>query len=149
MSKKIVNSSEKILLIAIPTNDGKTIFPEMLGMARYFYIYTKTGSRQSIFVEKRLNPYETTMQHLKTLDVYTVIADCEIIIASLIGKKGIDRLQEKGIKLFFQKGNIKEALSNVFSDEYFNCIKSTQNEYIEKELGHHDEKFISDSTFFR
>ena len=120
MSKKIVNSSEKTLLIAIPTNDGKTIFPKMLGMAKYFYIYTKPCSRQFIFVEKRLNPYETTMQHLKTLDVYTVIDDCEVIIASVIGKKGIDRLQGKGIKLFFQKGNIKEALSNVFSDEYFN-----------------------------
>lgn len=29
------------------------------------------------------------------------------------------------------------------------CVKSIQNEYIEKELGHHDEKFISDSTFFK
>jgi len=120
MPEKTENSSEKTLLIAIPTNDGKTIFPKMLGMARYFYIYTKTGSRQFRFVEKRLNPYETTMQHLKTLDVYAVIVDCEVIIASLIGKKGIDRLQEKGIKLFFQKGNIKEALSNVSGDKYFN-----------------------------
>ena len=29
------------------------------------------------------------------------------------------------------------------------CIKSIQNELIEKELGHHDEDFITDTTFFK
>jgi len=29
------------------------------------------------------------------------------------------------------------------------CPKSIQNEFMEKELGHHDEDFISDSTFFK
>lgn len=29
------------------------------------------------------------------------------------------------------------------------CIKSVQNELVEKELGHHDEDFISDSTFYK
>jgi tRNA-Thr(GGU) m(6)t(6)A37 methyltransferase TsaA len=29
------------------------------------------------------------------------------------------------------------------------CVKSIINEYMEKELGHHDEKFINDSTFFK
>ena len=29
------------------------------------------------------------------------------------------------------------------------CIRSTQNEMVEKELGHHDEDFISDPTFFK
>jgi tRNA-Thr(GGU) m(6)t(6)A37 methyltransferase TsaA len=29
------------------------------------------------------------------------------------------------------------------------CAKSIQNEFMEKELGHHDEDFISDSTFFK
>lgn len=29
------------------------------------------------------------------------------------------------------------------------CIKSLQNEMIEKELGHHDENFITDTTFFK
>jgi predicted Fe-Mo cluster-binding NifX family protein len=117
MSKTIVNNSEKGPLIAIPTNDGITIFPKMLGMARYFYIYTFTGGSQFILVKKRPNPYETTMQHLKTLDVYTVINDCEIIIAAFIGKKGIERLRERGIKLFFRKGDIQEALNSVFNDE--------------------------------
>jgi len=30
-----------------------------------------------------------------------------------------------------------------------NCVKSVQNELIEKELGHHDEIFINDSTFYK
>ena len=117
MYKPIVNSPEKTLLIAVPTNDGKAIFPKMLGMARYFYIYTLTDDNQFILVEIRPNPYETTMQHLKTFDIYMLINDCEVIIATLIGKKGIGRLQEKGIKLYFQKGDIEEALSNFLSDE--------------------------------
>ena len=29
------------------------------------------------------------------------------------------------------------------------CVKSIQNELIEKELGHHDEDFINDSTFYK
>lgn len=29
------------------------------------------------------------------------------------------------------------------------CIKSFQNEFIEKELGHHDQNFINDSTYFK
>jgi predicted Fe-Mo cluster-binding NifX family protein len=119
MSETIVNFSKKGLLIAIPTNDGITIFPKMLGMARYFYIYSLTSDSKFTLVEKRLNPFETTMQHLKTLDVYTVINDCEVIIATLIGKKGIGRLQEKGIKLFFRKGNITMTLNSVLRDEQF------------------------------
>jgi predicted Fe-Mo cluster-binding NifX family protein len=113
-------NSNMPVLIAIPTNDGKTIFPKMLGMAKYFFIYKTLNGRQFKLVEKRPNPYETTLQHLKTLDVYTIINDCAFIIAALIGKKGIKRLQEKGIKLFFKKGDIQEALSSAFSDEYFN-----------------------------
>jgi len=105
------------VLIAVPTNDGITIFPKMLGMAKYFYIYSTTSSRQFTLVEKRPNPYETSMQHLKTLAVYTVINDCMVIISALIGKKGIERLQKKGIKLYFRKGDIQEALNSVFNDE--------------------------------
>jgi tRNA (Thr-GGU) A37 N-methylase len=29
------------------------------------------------------------------------------------------------------------------------CVKSAQNELVEKEFGHHDEPFIKDSTFFK
>lgn len=105
------------VLIAIPTNDGQTIFPKMLGMAKYFFIYKTHDGRQFELVEKRYNSYESSMQHLKTLDVYTVINDCMVIISALIGKKGIERLQKKGIKLYFRKGDIQEALNSVFNDE--------------------------------
>ncbi|MBN2482143.1 MAG: hypothetical protein JXB19_10405 [Bacteroidales bacterium] len=108
------------LLIAVPTNDGKTVFTKMLGMAKYFLIYKTSDGRQFELVEKRFNPYENTMQHLKTFDVYYIIHDCEVIIAAYIGKKGIERLQSKGLKLFFKKGNIQEALISTFSDEFYN-----------------------------
>jgi len=109
------NNSEKPLLIAVATNNGETIFPKMLGMAKYFFIYATTRDQQFTLVEKRENPYETTMQHLKTFDVYAVINDCEIIITASIGKRGIERLKGKGIKLFFRKGEIHEALNSVFN----------------------------------
>ena len=49
--------------------------------------------------------------------VNIVINDCEVVIAALIGKKGIGRLQGKGIKLSFRKGDIRDALNSVFNDE--------------------------------
>jgi predicted Fe-Mo cluster-binding NifX family protein len=108
----------KPVLIAVPTNDGATVFPKMLGMARYFYIYETHDGKQFTLVEKRVNPYETTMQHQKTLDVYAVIRDCEIIISALIGKKGIERLKARGVKLYFKKGEIKELLNTVFTNDF-------------------------------
>lgn len=107
------NNSDSFL-VAVPSNDGINIFPKMLGMAKYFFIYKIRSNSQFTFIEKRLNPYETTMQHLKTMDVYTVINDCKIIISANIGKKGIERLKQKGVELFFIKGNIREALISVF-----------------------------------
>ena len=50
------------------------------------------------------------MRHLKTLDVYDLINDCSVIISAHIGKKGVKRLQERGMKLFFLNGSIQEAL---------------------------------------
>jgi predicted Fe-Mo cluster-binding NifX family protein len=110
-------NSNRPILIAVPTNDGKTIFPKMLGMAKYFFIYKTTHGNEFTLVEKRVNPYEITLQHLKTLDVYTVINDCEVIVSALIGKKGIKRLQENGMKLFFRKGDIQDGLKKAFSNE--------------------------------
>jgi predicted Fe-Mo cluster-binding NifX family protein len=104
-------------LIAVPTSDGKIIFPKMLGMAKYFYVYRTEEGQPYELIEKRINPYETTQQHLKTLDVYEVISDCRIIIAALIGKKGITRLQELGMELFFRTGDIQEALRSVLTEE--------------------------------
>jgi predicted Fe-Mo cluster-binding NifX family protein len=104
---------ENSVRIAIPTNDGINIFPGMLGMAKEIFIYEIKNGKQFRFVEKRTNPYESTMQHLKTLDVYEIIRDCGVIISAKIGKKGIKRLKERGMKLFFRKGNIQEAVINV------------------------------------
>lgn len=114
LKKTVMNNFNKPVLIAVPTNNGITVFPKMLGMAKYFNIYSTMDGRQFTFIEKRNNPYETTMQHLKTLDVYAVIKDCHLIISSCIGKKGIERLKERGIELIFKKGDIEEALISTF-----------------------------------
>ena len=102
---------QKRIRIAIPTNDGISIFPKMLGMAKYLLIYEIENRESFKLIEKRKNPFAVTMQHLKTVDVYDLINDCSIIISAHIGKKGITRLQERGMKLFLQKGNIQEALT--------------------------------------
>ena len=82
----------------------------MLGMAKFLFIYEIENGENFKLIEKRKNPCAVTMQHLKTLDVYDLINDCSIIISAHIGKKGITRLQERGMKLFFEKGNIQKAL---------------------------------------
>jgi len=103
--------------IAVPSNDGKNVFEKMLGLAKYFYIYKADKVKQVFFfVEKRINPYQNTQQHLKTLDVYEIIKDCQIILSAHIGKKGIERLQTKGVELAFNKGNIQTALQKVMKD---------------------------------
>jgi predicted Fe-Mo cluster-binding NifX family protein len=104
------------IFIAVPTNDGNTIFPKMLGMAKYLFIYSLEDGMRFRLVEKRINPFERTLQHLKTIDVYGIISDCKIIIAQIIGKKGIVRLEERGMKLFFRKGKIQDAVQSVLSE---------------------------------
>jgi len=106
-----------IVRLAIPTNDGINIFSGMLGMAKEMFIYEINHENQFRLIEKRNNPYESTMQHLKTLDVYEILDDCAIIVSAKIGKKGISRLRERGMKLFFRKGNIEQALISVFREE--------------------------------
>jgi hypothetical protein len=54
--KKMENKPDKTLLIAVPTNDGITVFPKMLGMAKYFNIYSTTDGKQFTFIEKRATP---------------------------------------------------------------------------------------------
>lgn len=51
------------------------------------------------------------------MDVYNEINDCRLIISANIGKKGIERLRQKGVELFFRKGNIIEALNTYLCDE--------------------------------
>ena len=104
-----MNQQERIR-IAVPTNDEINIFPKMLGMAKYLFIYEIENRECFKLIERRNNHFAATMQHLKTLDVYDLINDCSIIISAHIGKKGITRLQEKGMRLFFEKGNIRKAL---------------------------------------
>jgi ubiquinone/menaquinone biosynthesis C-methylase UbiE/predicted Fe-Mo cluster-binding NifX family protein len=118
-AQKIQPHRRKPIFIAIPSNDGTNIFPKMLGMAKYMFIYQIENGEKFKFIEKRTNPYEKTMQHLKTLDVYEIINDCEIIVSSRIGKKGIERLQERGIRLLFKKGNIQEAMTNLIKEQAF------------------------------
>ena len=116
-AKKVEIKKENSVRIAIPTNDGINIFPGMLGMANEMFIYEIENETQFRLIEKRNNPYESTMQHLMTLAVYEILHDCGIIISAKIGKKGINRLQERGMKLFFRKGNIQQELINVFREE--------------------------------
>jgi len=111
------NRKTKPIKIAIPTNDGITIFRGMLGRSKKMYIYEIENGIKVSLVEKRNNPYSETMQHLKTMDVYELLRDCTIIISATIGKKGIERLQKRGVKLFFKKGNIQEALADVIREE--------------------------------
>ena len=99
--------------IAIPTNDGENIFPKMLGKAKEFHLY-EIKNYEIRFLEKRKNPYENTLQPLKTLDVYEIISDCDVIFSHKIGNKGVKRLEEREMKLFFGNGKISEALKRYF-----------------------------------
>lgn len=105
--------SDDLIRIAIPTNDGVTIFTGMLGRAADLYIYEWDQYGAARMLEKRLNPYAKTLQHQKTLDVYAILKDCQVILSAKIGKKGIPRLEQQGLKLFFSQGNIKEVLQHV------------------------------------
>jgi len=99
--------------IALPSDDGGTIFPRMLGRARRFYIYKLNNYGEISFLETRINPYASTNQHLKTLDVYDLLRDCPVIISAIIGKRGVERLERRGVKLFFRSGEMKEALEEL------------------------------------
>ena len=99
--------------IAVPTNDGISIFKGMIGRAEEFLIFQAESNGNFKLVEKRPNPHAKTMQHLKTLDVYDLINDCQIILAAKIGKKGIERLEQRNMRLIFRDGNINEQLNNI------------------------------------
>lgn len=112
-----MNAKNKILL-AVPSNDGVTIFEKMLGMAKYFKIFRiKQNTHEFEFIEIRENPYQYTQQHLKTFDVYSLINDCQIILAANIGKKGVERLKTKGVEIIMKKGNIHTALNEIIKNE--------------------------------
>jgi len=81
------------------------------------YIYETENGMTFKLIEKRNNPYAEKMQHLKTLDVYELIQDCAVTISAHIGKKGITRLQERGMQFIFKKGKIEQALIEVSNDD--------------------------------
>ncbi|NQT65157.1 MAG: hypothetical protein HQ554_03150 [FCB group bacterium] len=110
--KKLINE----LKIAIPTNDGENLFPKMLGLAKEFYIY-EIRNKKIKFIEKRKNPFENTLQHLKTLDVYEIISDCDTIISQKIGKKGMERLEDRGLKLIFENGKISQIIKRLMESK--------------------------------
>lgn len=107
---------QRRLKVSVPTNDGVKIFPGMLGRAKFFFVYEIENGGDIRLVEKRINPFENTMQPLKTLDVYELIDDCSIIIAARIGKKGATRLRERGLNLIFKVGNIHETVVSILND---------------------------------
>ena len=103
--------------IAVPTNDGNYIFKGMLGRALKFAIFEVDRNSHYKLIEEKPNPYAQTMQHLKTLDVYNLIDDCSVILSSKIGKVGIDRLEERNMRLLFREGNIHEQLDDILINE--------------------------------
>ncbi len=106
-------STKNIIQIAVPSNNGETIFPGMLGRAERFYIFRIENEKDFRLVEVRSNPFAETRQHLKTLDIYRIIRDCHIVVAQRIGKKGIERLKARGMALFFREGSIVAALKEL------------------------------------
>jgi len=70
------------------------------------YIYEIENGTTFKLIENRNNPYAETMQHLKTLDVYELIQECAVTISAYIGKKGITRLQERGMQFILKKGKL-------------------------------------------
>ncbi len=102
--------------IAVASNDGLHIFAGMLGRARRFYIYERIGRGDINLLEIRNNPYTSSNQHLKTLDVYELLRDCPVILSASIGQRGIERLERRGVELLFHKGRIGEALKQLTAE---------------------------------
>ena len=99
--------------VVVPTDDGVEIYKGMLGRAEMFFIYEIRGDGKVALTERRENPYSEMIQHLKTLDVYELIRDASLIVAANIGKKGVERLKKRGMRIFFRKGNIRDALTEL------------------------------------
>ncbi len=96
---------------------GETIFPGMFGQAPRFAIYSFSAEGGFELAELRENPYEKTLQRGKTFDVYGLVADCQALVSAKIGAKGIARLKEIGVRLFFETGGAGLALEGL-RDEF-------------------------------
>ncbi len=107
----------KKIKIAVPSNDGQTIFHGMLGRAARFSIYELDREKRKItFLEVRPNPYEKTLQHEKTRDVYTLMDDCSMILSEKIGRQGRQWLRKRNVHLIFANGDILTALQKAIKD---------------------------------
>mgnify|MGYP000026363190 CR=1 FL=1 len=99
--------------IGVAVNEGeKIIFPGMLGQAPKFAVYSFAADKGIELLEIRHNPYEKTLQPQKTFEVYKLIHDCQAVLSARIGKRGIPRLRDLGVKLFFARGLVQEFFQN-------------------------------------
>ena len=108
----LVYGSPSCFSVAVATDDGDTINKGMFGRAEFFDIY-EICRGSSVFIERKVNPYKDTFQHLKTLDVYKIVDDCPLIISYSIGPKGQERLHKMGVKMYFKEGKIPEVLESL------------------------------------
>jgi predicted Fe-Mo cluster-binding NifX family protein len=109
----VEDKTEICKLAAAVEDDGRTIFPKMFGMAPAFAIYSFVLGKGFKFLEIRSNPYQKTLQRGKTFDVYELVNDCQALLAGRIGKKGIARLRDKGVRLFFGSGDVNTHLRKI------------------------------------
>lgn len=100
-------------LAAAVEDDGRTICPKMFGMAPGFAVYAFVPGEGFQFLEIRANPYQKTLQRGKTFDVYELVSDCQALLAGHIGKKGIPRLRDRGVQLFFGSGDVNTHLQEI------------------------------------
>lgn len=102
--------------LAVATDEqGKTVFPKMFGQAPFFDLYLFKGGTFR-FLEKRKNIFQKTLQHEKTLDVYDEVSECQALLARSIGRKGQQRLKDKGVRMFFATGEVEKAFEGIIKN---------------------------------
>lgn len=103
----------KVRKIAVASDGKGKIFKGMFGRAPVFDIFEINNQDHWKWLEVRENIYQNTMQHLKTLDVYELVNDCQALLSNKIGKKGQQRLADIGVKQFFAEGAIESELQKL------------------------------------
>ena len=115
--------------IAVATDDFKTIPKKMLGRARFYAIFEWNENGSVRLVEKRPNPYEKTLQRGKTFDVMNVLSDCGVFICHRVGKKGIERIQKAGIRIFQTPVESIEEAIKAFVEKSGGKVVKIESEY--------------------
>jgi len=138
--------------ILMPETKGEIeIFPPYRSALKtldlFEYIIVLYHFNRVVHWEPTVNPPASTHEHNFGLfstrspkrpnPIGLSIVKLEKIENGILYISGIDAFDETPVL------DIKPYLPSI------DCIKSSRNECIEKELGHHDEKFINDSTFFK